>query len=346
VTYADALKWLPLNETSGVVAHEAGGAALGRLENFSGGAGWTGGRHGGGLAFNGTNQQVRLTGYGGVGGAGTRTVSAWVKTSGAGPVVAWGELAAGKKWILRVQEAGAGFVAGAARVEVEGGYVVGTRTLADGQWHHVAAVLPAGAGNVSGVLLYVDGAADALSAVQAQAINSSTTQDLRVGADMQGRFFGGVIDEVRIEPVARSAGEIATLAAAGGQVAASWHRRHFGAAAVDWTADEDGDGVPRLREFFAGASPWLVSGETGPVWDAGLAGGAVALRMNAAAGEVAWGVETSVNLAQWSALELEELTREPTADGAADWVEWGFEAEPVAPPDPTRRFYRLWFMAP
>ncbi len=288
---------------------------------------------------------VRLSGYNGIGGAGARTVSAWVKTTGHGPLVAWGELAAGKKWILRVQEPGAGFVAGAARVEVEGGYVVGTRTLADGQWHHVAAVLPAGAGNVSGVLLYVDGVAEALSAVQAQAINTSTTQEVWLGADMQGRFLAGVLDEVRIEPGVRSAGELAALAAAGGQVAASWHRRHFGAAAVDWTADDDADGLPRLREFFAGASPWLVSGETGPVWDAGLAGGSVALRMNAAAGEVAWRVETSVNLSDWSALALDEWGREPTADGAAEWVEWGFAVEPVVPA-PTRRFYRLHFTAP
>jgi len=71
-------------------------------------------------------------------------------------IVAWGQDSPGEKWIFRTQDDNG--TAGALRVEVNGGFVVGSTDIVDGQWHHVAATWENdGTPNVLDVQLYVDG---------------------------------------------------------------------------------------------------------------------------------------------------------------------------------------------
>jgi len=192
----------------------APGTRDGTLVNFPGDdSQWVAGKIGGALDFDGTDDYVNIGGYKGVTGSMDRTVSAWIKapTSGAddAEIISWGQNNNGKKWIFRLQDDNG--TAGAIRVEVSGGYVVGTTDLRDGQWHHVAAVLPAGQNNVNKVLLYVDGAPDGSSAVQGQSINTASSQEVRIGRGHGNYYFPGPIDEVYLYNRALSAAEIATL---------------------------------------------------------------------------------------------------------------------------------------
>ena len=165
------------------------------------------------LSFDNSNDYVVATGYKGVTGTGARTVSAWIKTPSNGDeaIASWGQDAGGSKWILRVQDDNG--TKGALRVEVSGGYIVGSTILGDNQWHHVAAVLPtSGSPNVTDVLLYVDGVLEGNSASQGRAINTASASDVRIAQDHSNRYFNGLIDDVRLYDNALSAAEVQALA--------------------------------------------------------------------------------------------------------------------------------------
>jgi uncharacterized protein (TIGR03382 family) len=166
--------------------------------------------------FDGSGDLITATGFKGVTGMQARTVSAWIKTPDDGTlnhsIVSWGTNAAGQKWNFRTQDSNG--TAGALRVEVNGGYLVGSTKITDGNWHHVA-VTWAGTSsfdNVANAILYVDGQPEAVSAVQTQAMNTASGADLRVGNDFSNRYFDGGIDEVRVFDQALTHEEIKQLA--------------------------------------------------------------------------------------------------------------------------------------
>jgi len=187
------------------------------------------------LQFDGEDDYVEIAGYKGVAGGRSRTVSAWIKTDTVGrEIISWGsrrgdqvpsdeEAGGGRGWIFRLNGAGG------IRVEVGPGSVNGTTDVADGQWHHVAAVLESdGTPDVSDVKLYVDGIEEYTVGVSHE-INTARDPDVRIGVftieglwpqpwwehpeiiwppDDSGRYFEGAIDEVRIWNVARTREEI------------------------------------------------------------------------------------------------------------------------------------------
>jgi len=158
-----------------------------------------------GLRFDGTgtgNQEfITATGYKGIIGTTPRTLGAWILTPSSGTldraILSWGADSPNQKWVFRVQQTNG--VAGAARVEVNGGFVVGSTSVADGNWHHVAAVLPAKASpNVTDVVLFVDGHYNGTSATQSTPVNTASGPDVRIGNDHASRYFQGSMDDVRI----------------------------------------------------------------------------------------------------------------------------------------------------
>ncbi len=166
------------------------------------------------ISFDGNNDFVRADGYKGVTGTQARTISAWIKTTGKNneAIISWGQNQAGKKWNFRVQDSNG--TAGAIRVEVNNGYIVGDTDVRDDAWHHVAAVLPSLSNpNARDVLLYVDGVPQGTSAERGQAINTASNADVRIGRDFSPRYFKGLIDEVAIWDHALGPFEIGQLAA-------------------------------------------------------------------------------------------------------------------------------------
>ena len=88
------------------------------------------------------------------------------------------------------------------------GGIYGRINVNDGQWHHVA-----GTYDGSIISLYIDGALD----VSAETVGSIKTNDheVHIGANAQksGRFWNGLIDDVRIYNYALGTDEIAAIAA-------------------------------------------------------------------------------------------------------------------------------------
>ncbi len=155
---------------------------------------------------------VNVAGYAGVTGMQPRTSSAWIKTTGLGEIVSWGENNVTEKWIFRVQADNG--TEGAIRVEINGGYIVGNTDVRDDQWHHVAAVLEeAQTTTLDNVKLYVDGVQEYISALNNNAVNTASTGVVRIGeAPWHDRPFTGQIDELRIYSRAVPQAEIANLA--------------------------------------------------------------------------------------------------------------------------------------
>ncbi len=168
------------------------------------------------LRLDGTGDQVNIAGYKGVTGTDARTVAAWVKLEDDDPrqnrsIMSWGDNSGGEKWNFRVQDGNG--TDGAIRVEVNGGYVVGSTDITDQEWHHVAAVWEDdGSPNVNDVLLYVDGVLEGDSARQGQSIDTAIGKDVQLGRDHNNRRMMGWLDDMRVYDEALSAAQIHALA--------------------------------------------------------------------------------------------------------------------------------------
>ncbi|MBP7053251.1 MAG: PASTA domain-containing protein [Phycisphaerae bacterium] len=75
----------------------------------------------------------------------------------------------------------------------------GVRSVNDGQWHHVA-----GTFDGSTICLYIDGTLDAFSATSGPMATNSYPVMIGENAQTRGRYFKGLMDEVRIYNVALS----------------------------------------------------------------------------------------------------------------------------------------------
>ena len=178
---------------------------------FSGEAHFEAGLLGEALALDGAGDYVTINGYTGVAGTQSRTVTAWIQTTGLGAIVAWGEDSNGEKYIFRVQNSNG--TAGAIRTEVAGGYKVADTDVRDGEWHHVASVIiDDGSPNVTEVLHYLDGVLEGSSASADEPIDTADTHDVWIGFDHGSRPFPGLIDELRLYDRVLTANEIAAQA--------------------------------------------------------------------------------------------------------------------------------------
>jgi hypothetical protein len=144
---------------------------------------------------------------------------AWVKTATTVPnnrgILAYGKNSGEQKWNTRLTTQNTTqAIKGQLRTEVNGGYIVGTTSAYDGEWHHIAVVLNGdGTPNVNELLLYVDGSLEAIDSSLAKAINTVADIDFVIGDDHSNREWDGWIDDVRIYDEAMDATFIAERAA-------------------------------------------------------------------------------------------------------------------------------------
>lgn len=169
------------------------------------------------LDFDGTDDYIQ-TNFSGIGGASARTVSAWVKTSATDEhgIVAWGNSSGnGQKWHMRVNNNAGNGTVGALRVEVQGGFIIGTTQIADDEWHLLTAVFPNGATNVSDVQLYIDGELETTTSINPEPINTSLAHDqVTIGRRTQGvnnHYVDALIDDIRFYDRGLSGAEIDEL---------------------------------------------------------------------------------------------------------------------------------------
>ncbi|MHC4177948.1 MAG: LamG-like jellyroll fold domain-containing protein, partial [Planctomycetota bacterium] len=207
------------DEASGTLAADSSGNGRdGTLTNYADpDSAWVPGKIGNALQFDGNDtavdgDYVLVNGYTAISGTAPRTMAAWIKaTRVESEIMSWGLNNAGEKWVFRVQDSNG--TSGALRVEVNGGYVVGSTVLSDDEWHHVAAVFPEGGTNVTDVLLYVDGALEAYSATLDEPIDTADGNDVMLGTETwnTGRSAQGLMDEMFIYDVALEVNDLDAL---------------------------------------------------------------------------------------------------------------------------------------
>lgn len=201
------------NEASGITAWDSTGLHPATIYNMADTTRRLG-RENKALFFDGVDDYAVATGYKGVTGGASRTCSAWIRTSLTAKeqnIMTWGSGQSGQKWMFRVQDAGQ------LAVGVWGGYIRGSSMVADGKWHHVAAVLDNdGSPDVSEIRLYVDGVLETNTTVSAlQAINTASSQDVYLAVLSESNlqnYFAGTLDDLRVYSRALSGQEILLLA--------------------------------------------------------------------------------------------------------------------------------------
>jgi len=189
--------WWKLDEGPGTtVVDSSGNNHHGKFK--AGDVQWVEGIDGGAMEF--PDGWVEMTEYEGVLGTQNRTVTAWIKTTGYGDYISWGQNVNTQKWIGRVQDDATNGTVGALRTECSGGYIIGSTVLTDDEWHHVTSVLEVvGTSSIDDIKLYVDGWQETISGWQA--IDVNTVGDGRtvwLGEGHHGRLFPGRLDDVRI----------------------------------------------------------------------------------------------------------------------------------------------------
>jgi hypothetical protein len=168
----------------------------------------------GALELDGIDDYVEITGYPGVTGDTSRTCMAWIKTTTGGDILGWGNnLGLGTKWRFRVVSTGH------LAIQVQGSAQTTTATVNDGQWHHVAVVLPdVPTPVINDLQLYIDGSqiTDITTSAGTEPINTGSDSTVKIGAQSYlGSpidYFEGQIDEVRVYSEALSQEAIQALA--------------------------------------------------------------------------------------------------------------------------------------
>jgi hypothetical protein len=226
---ADLVAWWPFDETSGTTANDiAGFPNSGAHVN---GPTPTPGKVAGALCFDGVDDYVRVPDHPELNvGTGDFTLDAWVLTTAAQGVVVLVDKRSGPTplgYVLFLVNGRLGFQMAngvgsviCAPTPTPGVSCVnygGTGpNVADGQWHHVAAVVDR-ADTTNGVRLYVDGNLVFTGAPLSG--NLDNTSDLYMGVRTPGQggggFFAGCLDEVELFKRALDPAEIQAIYTAG-----------------------------------------------------------------------------------------------------------------------------------
>ncbi len=202
--------WL-FDDGDGDIARDSSGH--GRDGDIEGGAGWEkDGKFGGALELDGLDDQVVITGYKGIGGTDPRTTLFWFRTTGPlnQRLVCWGTNTDTKKYHIRVHDLLT------LRVETAGGQLFGTENpISDGEWHHLAVVLPEGSSMCHDHLLYVDGVLQENTGGTDVGVDTdNATNDVEIGFDKvisQGVHAVGTIDDLAIFNIALEENDIEAI---------------------------------------------------------------------------------------------------------------------------------------
>ena len=166
------------------------------------------GVYGQALEFHGDPDYVSIDGYKGLLGGHAFSITAWIKTTGNGEIVGWGNNTGTERVEFRVSEY-------RLRTEHGSGNRQGDTFVSDNEWHHVALTVEENATiSYPEVILYLDGEDDTRSGTSSNAFNIVANYDVTIGRryNTGQRWFIGLIDDVRIYDRVLSADEIKNLA--------------------------------------------------------------------------------------------------------------------------------------
>lgn len=147
------------------------------------------------LEYDGTDDNLIVTGYNGIGGTEPRTTVFWFKTTTVRDHswVKWGINSPSQKYYIRAHVRGNECN---LRVEVNSGNNFGTDNVCDGEWHHCAVVFPDGSDAVKDHDLYVDGKLQEKEGTEFAMDTNIDTQAVNIGARLANHtFMLGTMDE-------------------------------------------------------------------------------------------------------------------------------------------------------
>jgi hypothetical protein len=134
---------------------------------------------------------------------------AWIKTTGYGDWISWGQDTDTQKWIGRVNDNAGNGTVGALRTECSGGSIIGNTVITDGEWHHVASVLEStGSPIIEDITMYVDGVQETISGVRPIGIDTVGGRNVWIGDGHHDRPLPSLIDDVRLYNHAMTQAEI------------------------------------------------------------------------------------------------------------------------------------------
>ncbi len=155
------------------------------------------------LSFDGVNDYVQ-TNITSLTGTKSRTIEAWIKTgtvTSQRVIVGMGTMPVGTRFTLNVLNS-------KLRIEIGGGGINSVKNVDDNQWHHVAVVYNAASAN--DFELYIDGVIDASGNISGTTVNTAAGAGVAIGRRNDAvNHFSGLIDDVRIWDVPRTAAQIA-----------------------------------------------------------------------------------------------------------------------------------------
>lgn len=207
------ITWLKFDDATGSIAvDDSAHGNDGLLNNLNNGS-WVNGLFGGALSFNGINGFVSISNVAG----GDFTLSCWIKSTQAFPVtdltyegdgIIWSDVGGvANDFILGGTRSAGGvdrlsFFTGNPDTAVNGATKITT-----GQWMHLAVTRNSANGQLS---LYVNGQLDVTGTGGTNFLNAN--QSISIGGNtLDGRYFAGLMDDVRIYSRVLAAGEISNL---------------------------------------------------------------------------------------------------------------------------------------
>ncbi len=205
--------WLPFEEGTGTTTADASGNGnSGKLINMASSA-WTAGFIGNALAFDGVDDYVEINNQLGA----SFTICCWIKTTQTfqqadptynGTGIIWADVGGPANDFVFGGTRNAGgtnrlsFYAGSGDTTISG-----TREISTGQWTHLAVTRDGTSGTVK---LYVNGILDASGTAGTAVLNANSI--IHIGGNtLDGRYFNGSIDDVRLYSRVLTPSEIATL---------------------------------------------------------------------------------------------------------------------------------------
>jgi len=197
--------WKLDDEGSGTVSDYSGN---GRDGTINGSPQFVPGLYGDAMEFHGDPDYVTIEGYKGLLGGSAFTITAWIKTSGNGNIMGWGNNVGTERVEFRVSEY-------RLRVEHGSGNRQGGTVVGDNEWRHVALAVQENATiSYPDVTLYVDGEDDTISGTSSNAFNLVENYDVKIARSFawSSRWFIGLLDDVRLYDRVLSADEIKALA--------------------------------------------------------------------------------------------------------------------------------------
>ncbi|MHC4175343.1 MAG: LamG domain-containing protein, partial [Planctomycetota bacterium] len=196
--------WWKLDEASGGTAEDSSGSD--HSGTLHGDPGWqpTGGKVGGALKLDGDGDYVKISDESDFDLTGQITVAAWIKARAFDKERQAIVTKGGSAWRLHRN-----LKTDNIRFNITYGYepsAVGKVNVNDGQWHHIV-----GAYDGAKVCLYVDGELDGSKKTSKSIMTNNEPVCIGENSEQTGRYWNGLIDDVRIYNYALSHDEVAAF---------------------------------------------------------------------------------------------------------------------------------------